>query len=1007
MYLSPAKCFSAPLHHELDHNTPGHQATRKQRSMAETPARSNRIKKNFTPAVMNSTVQDHRLGTESREAMSCDLSTINNPVLCLKRITDTPAKVFARLKAKVQRLNSEEHREESVAPVQLGGGDSFHTHMQQPAVDGDDLSDGQDTYVLTLSPPKSMSKNPENPQRTPYLVIEGHNPDLFHKPVIDLENMLTEPFTQFKPQQGTSGMKNSSRSRNQGALRQRYVSSTPEPYVLLERMPHDSSAQPVPAKPFYLKTRVKPRGDHGVFGEMSVQDDAENTVDNESREDMLQGLGSAPRSQPLPQQPGKMSNRQSDCLEAPLQTHPNLMEDSLLQQSPRISIPRKKITAAMSKQQNNKTDKALEGKTNMNEVHLTDWVLKLHNRELIVDGIRVDNKIPWHSSCITERVSSNIVKTASGGTYILVGKMSNYRNSSFPSWFIKKFLFGFPEMWKEYLHKFLTGDEGEKHRQRNNSAPCEQQNKRPSKKRISKRLQSKDLLTQSEKVAAEQPPQEEQSDRMYLRRGRSYSRERNSTGSESEVSKFGVHRATAEDGLFAVQAPERKLKTQLQKKHLQSHKLPTSYPDSETISTQSQVKKNADRIFSSPNPKSCRKNISKQKSKSIPSIACMAENEDSSSPHREIKVTNTKNKQKPKVKEKNKSCMISDAGDKSPPSEPIREDKSNNSVSALRRMQNRKKSRVFESTRNETFCQVDKHPEELKKTASPHPPVSSNSGKKTNPPRSRKTNRRNHKEQTATHPMTEQDALERAWTDQELQKLNEAVNSLPKHKSGYWVNVSQVVGTRSAEECQKQYTECYQAHGRYKGKGKHKAKAVKTDKPGKETAPITAKVGTLKRKKQMWEFLDHMPRDDHDDVFAGSPLQSKQIKLPVWSTNGDELDFGHLQNPQTPISSMFSSVKTPQCLHITPGMLRSVNRDNNDKYIYHLQKGKRQDSCGRKGSPRPEKIASVQSVRKTKKRCVAEDDNFVVWNMLSDKDGPSGRGEEDEEEEDDYFMDEY
>lgn len=35
----------------------------------------------------------------------------------------------------------------------------------------------------------------------------------------------------------------------------------------------------------------------------------------------------------------------------------------------------------------------------------------------------------------------------------------------------------------------------------------------------------------------------------------------------------------------------------------------------------------------------------------------------------------------------------------------------------------------------------------------------------------------------------------------------------------------------------------------------------------------------------------------------------------------------------------------------------------------------------------------------------AEDDNFVVWNMLSDKDGPSMRPEE--EEEDDYFMDEY
>lgn len=100
-----------------------------------------------------------------------------------------------------------------------------------------------------------------------------------------------------------------------------------------------------------------------------------------------------------------------------------------------------------------------------------------------------DNNIPWHSSCITERVSSNLVKTASGGIYFLIGKMSHYHSSckqiiliqilnlvsftfillwsnwkisflAFPSWFRKKFLFGFPEMWKEYLNKFLTDNEG-------------------------------------------------------------------------------------------------------------------------------------------------------------------------------------------------------------------------------------------------------------------------------------------------------------------------------------------------------------------------------------------------------------------------------------------------------------------------------------------------------------------------------------------------------------------
>lgn len=29
----------------------------------------------------------------------------------------------------------------------------------------------------------------------------------------------------------------------------------------------------------------------------------------------------------------------------------------------------------------------------------------------------------------------------------------------------------------------------------------------------------------------------------------------------------------------------------------------------------------------------------------------------------------------------------------------------------------------------------------------------------------------------------------------------------------------------------------------------------------------------------MWDFLDHMPRDDHDDIFAGSPLRSNQMKV--------------------------------------------------------------------------------------------------------------------------------
>lgn len=51
---------------------------------------------------------------------------------------------------------------------------------------------------------------------------------------------------------------------------------------------------------------------------------------------------------------------------------------------------------------------------------------------------------------------------------------------------------------------------------------------------------------------------------------------------------------------------------------------------------------------------------------------------------------------------------------------------------------------------------------------------------------------------------------------------------------------------------------------------------------GKEIVEITAKAGTLKRRQQMRHFLDHMPKDDHDDVFASSPMHNKQIKVLLY-----------------------------------------------------------------------------------------------------------------------------
>ncbi|NXX84549.1 M18BP protein, partial [Urocolius indicus] len=112
-----------------------------------------------------------------------------------------------------------------------------------------------------------------------------------------------------------------------------------------------------------------------------------------------------------------------------------------------------------------------------------------------------------------------------------------------------------------------------------------------------------------------------------------------------------------------------------------------------------------------------------------------------------------------------------------------------------------------------------------------------------------------------------------------------AITLFPKHKEDFWVEVAMAVGSRSAEECQHKYVEEQQAKGSRK-----QAKTSPSRKPEqkgtdimllkkKEPVPITAKVGTFKRKQQMRDFLDHMPKDDHDDIFTATPFQNRRVKV--------------------------------------------------------------------------------------------------------------------------------
>ncbi|NXN42093.1 M18BP protein, partial [Rhinoptilus africanus] len=109
--------------------------------------------------------------------------------------------------------------------------------------------------------------------------------------------------------------------------------------------------------------------------------------------------------------------------------------------------------------------------------------------------------------------------------------------------------------------------------------------------------------------------------------------------------------------------------------------------------------------------------------------------------------------------------------------------------------------------------------------------------------------------------------------------LGRAIASFPKHKNGFWVEVAMAVGSRSAEECHQKYVEEQQAKSSKTHAKSSTASGKAEQKDKKEPVAITAKVGTLKRKQQMRDFLDHLPKDDHDDIFTATPFQNRRVKV--------------------------------------------------------------------------------------------------------------------------------
>ncbi|XP_056090027.1 mis18-binding protein 1 isoform X2 [Rhinichthys klamathensis goyatoka] len=1106
-------------------------------------AGSGRKNSNRDVLVMNSTAQS---AEENSPNIPCELSSINATAevvtpqdkanLMLKRGTETPAKIFARMKAKVQRQNSTGH---GAASDHVRNQDICGEMPSNPVIQySQKRNANQETYVLALSPPQSPRGDAQAGEMD--LPQESHSINVHKVPGRKNETFNTESRSFIEPCVLLEKMPGEMFSEMKARLKQmpENLNRNRQPCVLLDKVVPDETLAQLQQKPInYLSGN---RGGCVVFREKSI------CVEKDNEEDLHNDTSSSPESGPFDQ---------LECTEVvpgPPQPSHNLLEDPLLQLSPRVLIPRKQVSVFQSKQQARQAAIALDEGTNVRGIHLREWVLKLLNKDLVVDGIRVDTMIPWHSSLITERVSSNVLKTSSGRTYVLIGKMAKHPNSSFPSWFLKKFLFGFPNMWKEYLDQFLSGHMGSQKGQKDDSSakPPKGRNQQASKNSTSKHPKIQGITTSpitptdsiqpgSAKVSRSgrliKPPLEywkggrivmdsdmnvtihedystsllstpkkpvtlatslitqEQSFRpetrgrgkcntssseddlsMPMRRIKQHSKpQRNALSQSNQIESTSLNKPTraqkeplvvapsSNSGHAVKQKASRPQRASLRKQQFGGEKAAVgsgaemtentkvdavnanfslgdggmSYDEQETgiesdsktkhnrkpsqkqiqdelqsmpcdnsslrrssrLSSRAQYSTDSSSSFASPDPPKMQRGKRSTDCKQLtkPHKIETSVPQDSTS-HKE---QNEQGSRRPKkVSLRNSDHVLAgDSFDFPIDDDEERRQHDKKATLLLKRTRQRKGKSELKNN-GHLVSSEDIHSEYSEDEESVQRAVSNNRRSKKS--ETGKANTKSKKPQTEKGNTNDQDELlDGKWTEEELQKLHEAVNSLPKHKSGYWANVAYVVETRSAEECQEQYNAHQKTNKRPSKKASKKPAA--TEEPGKEIVEITAKAGTLKRRQQMRHFLDHMPKDDHDDVFTSSPMHNKQIKLPVFAANGDDEDFSQLQNPQTPSSSNSTTAKTPQCLHISPGMLGSINKNNMDKYIFHLQKKQKGQKRGKKAAPM-DKLTPTPAVKKTLKRCVAEDDDFVVWNMLSDKDNPSRA--DDSDEEDDYFM---
>ncbi|XP_015721393.1 mis18-binding protein 1 isoform X2 [Coturnix japonica] len=663
------------------------------------------------------------------------------------------------------------------------------------------------------------------------------------------------------------------------------------------------------------------------------------------------------------------------------------------------------------------------------EICLSSWCIKVINgyTAVCVEGKRKDMKdMLWHSNAVVERVAYNKVKTSSGSIYLLQGRIdsASMREEGFSYLFIKRFTFGFPERWKEYVDELLKELRRKDHKKRITEDENEEsdsvvdtdevqsaEDSARNAKKHETRNTTYEVLPRKDEHTYRTPkhnPVPNGSQGIYTRSGRLVKPPLRFWCGEREFVDQGLNVTIHKGGtdylslMCSTEKPKRKTislsktkerkdstktveeKTKSQGKnelkristknkatstgsrearrfisdsesdHASDNKIKTRLSNMETRLNTERINNYNRRNMGTRREKTGKEYGEVPRGQSIYSLRSAGRafpdeplTEESSSKDGEEEPGDyiqlaVKRKNRPFLpKEVQDSASSSTCerlqGSTSEESSKLQADTHCAAASRTARLRQRipafiesSESSAGETSSGEEYHVKEKRPEVSSKKANGD---AYNTAK---PSAAKPSERRGDKEnkKLAFFSKAADD-----WSQKELQKLYRAVASFPKHKDGFWVEVAMAVGSRSAEDCHQKYTE--EQTKASKRPAVKKATSEKPKQKGKaEPVAITAKVGTFKRKQQMRDFLDNLPKDDQDDVFTATPFQNRRVRLPTFLGNhdDDEDDFALANNPITPSSAVFPLEKTPQCEHISPEMLGPIKRKDCDRHVFRMQK---------------------------------------------------------------------